>query len=404
MPTVNVPKGFYPEAHILFINGKVKEAINIMLNELKKRTDIRRIEQIAYYYGCSSQYENALNYYKIYLKIKKNDITTLQNIVVCLSELGNYTECIKYCNNIISIDSENDLAFDRLSNCFGMLGNIDKARKAGTKSLIIKDKKYTHQSLNLKIHIEKEVEKIIHSQVKKKNICSFSLFGNNPRYLRGALYNIIVGKELFPDWIMRFYVDNTVPSELKDALRSLDAEVLEQESNQPRDRKLCWRFLVASDPEVGKFMVRDCDSAFSIRESIIVDEWINSKKIFHIIRDYYTHTDLILAGLWGGIANIITNINNIIDDFLNIYIGRNKNIDQFFLGKVIWPIVKQSCLIHDRYFDAFSPKRPPMKHFRTKNDHIGSNRFAVDRDWQEKCLAPWIRELPCLQIPPIKNK
>ncbi len=114
---------------------------------------------------------------------------------------------------------------------------------------------------------------------------------------------------------MRFYVDNTVPSELKDALRSLDAEILNQESNQPWSRKLCWRFLVASDPEVGRFMVRDCDSAFSIREATIVDEWLESEKIFHVIRDWHTHTDLILAGLWGGISGVISDINSIINDF-----------------------------------------------------------------------------------------
>ncbi len=404
MPTVNIPEGFHQEAHILFINGKVNEAINIILNDIKKGTDIRKIDQIAYYYSYSSQYKDALIYYKSYLNFKKNDIKTLGNICSCLYNIGDFVKCIEYCNKIISIDKENYRAFDGLSHCFGVLKNIDKMREAGTKSLIIKDKKFANKSLKIKIPTDEEIKEIILSAKWKKSVCSFSIFGNNPRYLRGALYNVIVGKELFPEWSMRFYVDNTVPSEFKDVIRSLDAEILEQENNQPRDRKFFWRFLVASDPEVGRFMVRDCDSSFSIREAIVVDEWINSEKLFHIIRDWHTHTELILAGLWGGIANIIPNIKNEIDKFLSIYIGTNKNIDQFFLRKTIWSIIKQSCLIHDRYFDSFSPKRPPMKHFRTKDDHIGSNRFAVDRNWQEKCLAPWIRELPCLQIPPTKNK
>ncbi len=241
-----------------------------------------------------------------------------------------------------------------------------------------------------------DVQKFLHFAGVKKKICSFSLFGNNPRYLRGALYNVIVGKELFPDWTMRFYVDGTVPHELKDALKSLDADILEQEDGQQKDRKLCWRFFVASDPEVGWFMVRDCDSAFSLREAIVVGEWLESGKLFHLIRDWYTHTDLMLAGLWGGIARVIPDIKTMLNDFFAKNIHITQNIDQLFLANYIWPIIKNSCIIHDRYFNAFSPKKPPMKYLRMKNDHIGINRFAADIEWQEKCLAPWIREMACL--------
>jgi len=85
---------------------------------------------------------------------------------------------------------------------------------------------------------------------------------------------------------------------------------------------------------------------------------------------------------------------------LDNFLATNKlitpNIDQLFLTRCVWPVIKESCLIHDRLFDAFSPRRPPMRHFRIRNDHIGADRYVLDREWQEKCLAPWIRELPCL--------
>ena len=84
------------------------------------------------------------------------------------------------------------------------------------------------------VETEEEVREILRAAGSKKKVCAFSLFGSEPCYLRGALYNVIVGKELYPEWTMRFYVDDTVPREFRDALGSLDAEVLEQEDGQSK--------------------------------------------------------------------------------------------------------------------------------------------------------------------------
>jgi len=40
-----------------------------------------------------------------------------------------------------------------------------------------------------------------------KNIISFSLWGNDPMYWKGAVKNIKLAKELYPGFICRFYVD-----------------------------------------------------------------------------------------------------------------------------------------------------------------------------------------------------
>ena len=32
---------------------------------------------------------------------------------------------------------------------------------------------------------------------------------------------------------------------------------------------------------------------------------------FHLIRDYFTHTELILAGLWGGCTGVLNNADRI---------------------------------------------------------------------------------------------
>ena len=55
----------------------------------------------------------------------------------------------------------------------------------------------------------------------RRRIIAFSLWGSNPRYLRGALHNALLAPSIFPDWTCRFYVDSSVDQALVAALRSL---------------------------------------------------------------------------------------------------------------------------------------------------------------------------------------
>ena len=48
------------------------------------------------------------------------------------------------------------------------------------------------------------------------------------------------------------------------------------------------------------FFSRDLDSRINDRELAAVNEWLDSEKPFHIIRDHIDHGHVpILAGLWG---------------------------------------------------------------------------------------------------------
>ena len=61
-----------------------------------------------------------------------------------------------------------------------------------------------------------------------KKIISFSLWGQNPFYFKGAIENAKLQPEIYPGWTCRFYVDDTVPGdaikELEDLGKSFDIE------------------------------------------------------------------------------------------------------------------------------------------------------------------------------------
>jgi hypothetical protein len=109
-----------------------------------------------------------------------------------------------------------------------------------------------------------------------------------------------------------------------------------------------WRFLPASESNVSVMISRDCDSRLSLREKLAVDEWLNSDKNFHIMRDHPCHGIEILGGMWGVKYPYLIDMKNHINNFDK---GNFWQIDQIFLKNIIYPIIKDGIYVHDEFFD-----------------------------------------------------
>jgi len=151
------------------------------------------------------------------------------------------------------------------------------------------------------------------------NYLSFSLWGDNLLYNIGAIRNSELIKTIYPGWKMIVYYDNTVPSETIKELEKNDVICVDS-SGVPYG--CFWRFF-ASDIEDAEYVCfRDCDSRISEREFLAVQEWMNSKKLIHVMRDHPAHgvpygaSGLgILAGMWG-IKGKIMEMRKTIESFL----------------------------------------------------------------------------------------
>ena len=80
--------------------------------------------------------------------------------------------------------------------------------------------------------------------------------------------------------------------------------------------KIMWRNL-AMDEDIDIVCVRDCDNWLSYREKVIMDDWINSDKNMHIIRDHCWHARKIGAGLWGRKKHLNFNMENLMKQHFN---------------------------------------------------------------------------------------
>jgi len=134
--------------------------------------------------------------------------------------------------------------------------------------------------------------------MKKKKVVSFSIFGNQEKYLVGIYGNIELTRLFYPGWYVYIYFDNTVPLEfINKYIEESDIKLIDMSGrNLPG---MFWRFLPYDDLEVELFIVRDLDSRITMREAVAVFEWIKSKKELHIMRDHPYHVSKILGGMWG---------------------------------------------------------------------------------------------------------
>lgn len=92
-------------------------------------------------------------------------------------------------------------------------------------------------------------------------IISFSLWGDDKLYCQGALENVELARQCYPDWTCRFYVDPSCPVIQK--LIDLGAQVRIVNENMksidrqddawhrdPNHQGMLWRFFAIDDPEV----------------------------------------------------------------------------------------------------------------------------------------------------------
>lgn len=216
-----------------------------------------------------------------------------------------------------------------------------------------------------------------------KNIIAFSLFGDKPAYIEPAVLNAQLVADIYPNWICRFYVDDSVPEQAIERLKNPHTEIVHVGKELGFLAKTMWRFLALDDPNANYVIFRDADSVISQREAAAVEEWIASGKRFHTIRDSGSHTELILAGLWGARAGSLPNMQKLMHNYMVENPTHHRFSDQYFLKERLWAYVRQDLYASDRVFGFMQPHPIPQQAFFNFDiTHIGcdegSSRFNLE--------------------------
>lgn len=132
-----------------------------------------------------------------------------------------------------------------------------------------------------------------------RKVISFSLFGEDPKYLHGALENAELAKTYYPGWEVQFRVDvDTVPREVIERLSRASTVILKRHCEDGKMK--AWRALPAGDEDVDVVISRDADSRLNPRGAAATEEWLSTGRLCHIMRDHAHHCGHeIMGGMWG---------------------------------------------------------------------------------------------------------
>ena len=177
-------------------------------------------------------------------------------------------------------------------------------------------------------------------------VITFSLWGNKPIYNIGSIKNVELAKKYYPDFECWFYIHSqSVPENTISELQKFEnVKIIFKNGDLNTTKPEMWRFEAIDDPNVEIMISRDTDTRILLREKLAVDEWLQSGKLFHIMRDHHYHSWCIQAGMFGMKKNPnIPSLCNLINNYRqNSYRG----YDQEFLRDIIYPNIINNSFIH----------------------------------------------------------
>lgn len=188
-------------------------------------------------------------------------------------------------------------------------------------------------------------------------VISYSLWGDNPKYTFGAIRNAEIAKDIYPDWTCYFFVSKeSVPINIIEELSSANNCKVILMKSKDSWANMFWRFSTSYHQDVDVSIFRDTDSRLSYREKYAVDNWLESGKTFHVMRDHPYHRFPILGGMWGYRKNNKYEMKNLLSNF---HKTNEYGTDYKFFIEKLYPIIHEDKLVHDPFFEnkPFPTKR-----------------------------------------------
>jgi tetratricopeptide (TPR) repeat protein len=271
------------------------------------------------------------------------DVARLQKAMIAtLSNLKRYDETIAKAFEYIVRNGEDLTMLDALKVAYFYTGKTDEAIRYGQRALELRDEEACRNPPDVVV-TEPDGPPV------GENVIAFSLWGNAPFYIYGAMINLVLSRTVYPGWTCRYYVAADVPRLAVAFLRDNGADVRAIEEEYP-GVGLFQRFLVMNDRTVGRFLVRDCDARLSQAEAELVQQWIDSDRPFHVMRDHVMHNELMIGCLWAGRTDCGIDIVDLMRRYFTGGPNAKYGQDQRMLGRMLWPLIRSRCLVHDKYY------------------------------------------------------
>lgn len=179
-------------------------------------------------------------------------------------------------------------------------------------------------------------------------VFSFSLWGDGVRYLKGAEVVVDQVVTMFPGFECWFYIHTSVPaSTVKILSEKPNVRIFIMDCDLKTSKPMMWRFRAIDNPDCDAMMPRDTDTRFYLREKFAIQEWLESGKTFHIMRDCPHHWEHIMGGMFGT-RKVGWSWGELIDIWPQV---GDRDYDQKFLKEFIYRRMLGDMMVHDSFYD-----------------------------------------------------
>jgi hypothetical protein len=297
---------------------------------------------------AEGRFEQALQFALQASRVAPQMAVCRSDAAVCLVKLERWAESVEQAQLALGLGPPSLATLDSLAHAHGGLGQWEAVQQWGLRALEAR-----LQQFNLAPPFEigePTPPPPPCAATREHNIIAFSLFGDSPKYGETAVLNVEERERLYPHWTCHFYVDASVPAHVLHRLETAGSRVFHVNTEQQTWPGPMWRFLAYDTAGLHRVIFRDADSVISEREAGAVAQWIMSGHRFHHMRDAATHTELLLAGLWGCVGGALPPMHQLMQQFLKKPVTSRHFADQFFLRELVWPYARASLLQHDSVF------------------------------------------------------
>jgi hypothetical protein len=176
-------------------------------------------------------------------------------------------------------------------------------------------------------------------------VFSFCLYGDRDKYCLGILENLKIIQETFPSWVTFVYYASDVPELILTRIQEFPRVFLKP-TGVHGPINMIHRFFAIDEDAVDIMIVRDADSRIHTRDQWTINEWLQSEKKAHIVRDHQFHNAYIMGGVWGLKKGLLAQT---VTGLFEAYRSQHRNQhweDQHFLARVVYPLIHQDALFH----------------------------------------------------------
>lgn len=181
------------------------------------------------------------------------------------------------------------------------------------------------------------------------NAVSFCLYGQDPKYVVGAIRNACLMPSIYPEWEMHLWFDADVPLDAISQLTALRVKLHEMDGRFKQ--RMFYRLLIHDMAGVERYLIRDTDSRISLKEAAAVKQWIEAATVLHTIHDHPYHGRPVQGGLWGmwkeRSVGPLPSMASLIEKSGLADIDKWGQ-DEEFLATYIWPLGRSSATQHGK--------------------------------------------------------